>query len=258
MLTIPIRDDELNSVTLERPIDVPTADTVSFVASHAPRGGEILEIGCGAGQVASELSKRGYHVIGVDSDKDAISRARMLGVETVCGEWPDVDVSRVDVVVFTRSLHHISPLPNAIARVHDVLKPRGTILVEDFAFDRVRQSELSWLAKIIGSFETDLAMSPTSENFIAAVLDSNDAISAWHEDHDHELHTIEDMTAEIDQGFTIRESEQVPYLYRYLVDILPESNLAAAFIGNVLAEERRLGIAGSIALIGRRIAASAP
>jgi hypothetical protein len=42
------------------PGDVPTRETVMFLASRIPAGAEILEIGCGEGLVACELFRRGY------------------------------------------------------------------------------------------------------------------------------------------------------------------------------------------------------
>ena len=62
---------------------------------------------------------RGYKVVGIDSDEEAVSQARRLGVNVVNGSWPEIDVEGVNAVVFTRSLHHISPLPEAIARLEE-------------------------------------------------------------------------------------------------------------------------------------------
>ncbi len=43
-----------------QPSDVPTRETLKFFESHIPVGATILEVGCGEGQVACELLKRGY------------------------------------------------------------------------------------------------------------------------------------------------------------------------------------------------------
>jgi 2-polyprenyl-3-methyl-5-hydroxy-6-metoxy-1,4-benzoquinol methylase len=65
------------------PIDVPTRETVMFLASHIPPGAQILEIGCGEGFVASELFRRGYRVTGLDSDPALIARAQNRGISAV-------------------------------------------------------------------------------------------------------------------------------------------------------------------------------
>jgi hypothetical protein len=61
------------------------------------------------------------------------------------------------------------------------------------------------------------------------------------------------MTQAIAEYFIIRETQQVPYLYRYLVPVLPETLQATAFVEEVVREEARLGERGEIVLVGRRI-----
>src|SRR4030095_6594699 len=67
----------------KRPSDVPTRETLGFLKSHVPVGANILEIGCGEGQVASELLSHGYHVTALDSDPEVIARARKRRVSAV-------------------------------------------------------------------------------------------------------------------------------------------------------------------------------
>ena len=83
-------------------------------------------------------------------------------------------------------------------------------------------------------------------------------VNAWHQDHDHELHTVTEMTLAMSEYFDIRDTQRVPYLYRYLVPVLPETPEAAIFIEQVYAEEARLGKSGTFSLIGHRIVAVAP
>ncbi len=45
-----------------------------------PKGGRILEIGCGAGELAACLFKDGYEVVAIDSDCDSIAVAQSRGV----------------------------------------------------------------------------------------------------------------------------------------------------------------------------------
>jgi SAM-dependent methyltransferase len=48
-----------------------------FVLKHIPAGGSILDLCCGTGQMASELSSRDYRVTGVDGSQEMIQLARM-------------------------------------------------------------------------------------------------------------------------------------------------------------------------------------
>src|SRR5436190_16288758 len=100
-----------------RPTDVPTRETLGFLISRLPVGAKILEVGCGEGQIACELLQRGYRVAGLASDFEAIARAQARGVGAVVASWPKFDSSvSFDAIAFTRSLHHINPLRESIAR----------------------------------------------------------------------------------------------------------------------------------------------
>ena len=88
------------------------------------------------------------------------------------------------------------------------------------------------------------------------ILAAEDAVGTWSEAHDHDLHTIEAMTQAVATTFTLADTSSVPYLYRYLVPVLPETPRATDFLRSVFKEEARLGARGEIVLIGRRIVAS--
>lgn len=47
-----------------------------FVTELAPPPSRVLDAGCGYGRVASELTRLGHHVVGVDADPDLVAIAR--------------------------------------------------------------------------------------------------------------------------------------------------------------------------------------
>src|SRR6266496_5921490 len=105
-----------------RPTDVPTRETVMFLISRIPVGAEVLEVGCGEGQVACELLKRGYRVTGLDSDPEVVAKAQERGVRALVGSWPNFASSvSFDAIAFTRSLHHINPLREGLVRARELL-----------------------------------------------------------------------------------------------------------------------------------------
>ena len=53
---------------------VATRYTLEFVRQHV-RGGSLLEIGCGAGELAACLANDGFDVAALDSDPDCVSLA---------------------------------------------------------------------------------------------------------------------------------------------------------------------------------------
>ena len=243
----------MGDAIVRTPIDVPTRATVAFIASHLPSGAALLEVGCGDGRVASELLNSGYQVIGVDSDQEVVARARERGVPAVQASWPEFESSPLDGVAFTRSLHHISPLRSAIRKAREVLRPRGMLLVEDFAFNETDKATITWFLEVLGSRTAKELIAPVPAEFVTDLLGSKDPFAVWHQSHDHDLHTMTAMTQAIGEYFIIRATHQVPYLYRYLVPVLPESPKAAAFVEEVVREEARLGECRAIVLVGRRI-----
>lgn len=246
----------MSPATPSRPIDVPTAATALFIGAHVPHGGTVVEVGCGSGHVAAELMRRGFDIAGIDSDADAVSRARKRGVNVIEASWPDCGVGPVDAVVFTRSLHHIAPLKEAIAKIQDVLEPDGILLVEDFACDEVGPDAIRWFLRIIRSRESRTLIADAHNEFVEALLNADDAVEAWHREHEHDLHTVPEMTRAIEEVFEIRDRARVPYLYRYLIDALPETREAASFAQRVLRDEAESAGRGRFPLVGIRFVAA--
>jgi len=131
-----------------------TRYTYDFVRRFLPHGcRRILEIGCGVGELAARLSKDGYAVIAIDSDRDSIAAARRLGVNAHVATWPDFDQGQFDAVLFTRSLHHIHPLDESVRHAADCLANGGRIIVEDFAYESADEKTLRWFKSAIHLLE---------------------------------------------------------------------------------------------------------
>jgi len=237
--------------------DVPTRETLKFLESHIPVGATILEVGCGEGHVAYELLKRGYHVRGLDSDPEVIARTRAHGVTAVVASWPKFSSSvSFDVIAFTRSLHHINPLAEAIARARELLNPGGLLLIEDFALDEVDEATVHWFVKVLRSEQGKASINPIADQLATKLLSACDVMQTWHRNRAHDLHPFTAMNEAIAAQFVIRETQSVPYFYRYLVPVLATTSQAASFIDEVFQQESVLGERGEIDLLGRRLVAS--
>jgi SAM-dependent methyltransferase len=244
-------------LTANRPSDVPTRETLMFLTSHIPMGAEVLEIGCGEGQVAYELLRHGYRVTGLDSDPEVIAKAQQRGVPTVVGSWPEFGGSlSFDAIAFTRSLHHISPLREAVGRARELLNPIGSLLIEDFAFEKADETTIDWFAKVLRSEQGIALINPVAGQLVTELLSSRDPVDVWQHNHGHDLHSIETMNEAIAEHFVACENESVPYLYRYLIPVLAETSKATAFVNEVFQQETLSGQRGEVVLIGRRVVAS--
>lgn len=239
------------------PINVPTRETVMFLASRIPPGAEILEIGCGEGLVACELFRRGYRVTGLDSDPALIAKALNRGVPAVIGSWPEFGISAsFDAIAFTRSLHHINPLLQAVGRARELLNPMGSLLIEDFAYEEADEATIGWFVKLLHSKQGMALIDPAASQLVTNLLSSTDPMDAWQDNHGRDMHSIRTMNEAIGKYFVVCEARSVPYLYRYLVPVLAKTLEAVAFVSEAFQQETVLAQRGEVMLLGRRIVAS--
>jgi SAM-dependent methyltransferase len=118
---------------------------VADVATVAPDGTRLLEVGCGPGQLSIRLARQhGLEVIGLDLDPAMIGRARANAhrAGNDQGRRPSFLVGDVaalafrdqsfDLVVSTLSMHHWADPAAGLAEIGRVLRPGGRALVWDF------------------------------------------------------------------------------------------------------------------------------
>jgi len=110
----------------------------NFLIGHIPPGVErILDVGCGAGGLASELLARGFRVEGVSPSPlltEAAQRQAGAGFRIHQGRFEDVsfaDDDRFDLVMFSESFQYIT-LERVLADAMQRLNPGGHILICDF------------------------------------------------------------------------------------------------------------------------------
>jgi SAM-dependent methyltransferase len=238
--------------------DLPTLETVAFIEAHVPcRPSRILEVGCGQGAVAARLQSSGHELIAIDSDPVAIASARKRGLDARVASWPDFDCDSIDVVLFTRSLHHIKRLPEAVNRAKQVLKNGGRVMVEDFAFDEIGTLWNDWLYAHLARLDTAGLLRRPGDGLAEKLLQHHGSHNAFHCERDHDLHSATAMLACLREHFSRMKVMTAPYLYRYICAILEDTEQGHAEAAKILDEEKRLAVTRGIALIGRRIVAHA-
>src|SRR4029079_12813904 len=99
-----------------RSVTLPTRETLAFLERVLPPSPlRILEVGAGDGAVSLALASQGYDVTALDESLDAPARGDAV-------RWIERDFlhfdgdGACDVVLFTRSLHHMAPLDDALGR----------------------------------------------------------------------------------------------------------------------------------------------
>lgn len=128
---------------------------------------KVLDVACGDGKYAIELSKRGYDVVGVDLDEEMIDVAKnnlkcvdlkkyncrfevanMLDLTTCMNEGELFS----QVACIGNSLVHITKkkdIINALKGFYDVTEPKGRLLLQIINFDRVIEESITSLPTIV-------------------------------------------------------------------------------------------------------------
>ena len=100
-----------------------------------PRGGSVLDVGCGAGGASMPLAPGAGRLTGVDSSEEMLAAFRQqaervrIAAETVLGRWPDVadHTPSGDVVVCHHVFYNVPDLPAFAARLTDHARARVVI-----------------------------------------------------------------------------------------------------------------------------------
>jgi ubiquinone/menaquinone biosynthesis C-methylase UbiE len=110
---------------------------------------EALDVGCGEGWLARELSTRVGHVTGIDPDENCIVAARSQdpgsrSVEYVLGDFLTYpfEPGSFDMITCVPSLHHIDE-ESGLRRMAALLRPGGRLAVVGLARSRIPM-DLPW------------------------------------------------------------------------------------------------------------------
>jgi len=233
-----------------------TRYTYTFVKRCLPAECQrILEVGCGNGDLAAGLSKDGYSVVAIDTDKEAVHAAQQLGVDARFAMWPHFRDGRFDAVLFTRSLHHIHPLSKSLQHLTNSLSEGGRVIIEDFAYEAPDEKTLRWFSSTIRRLKKMPAL-VMNNDVLEKLLSRAETLKAWRENHEKELHTADEINVQLQNIFACVAKENAAYFFRYAASALPVTEKRDAFLQALATEEEILFSNNSIVALGRRFVAA--
>ena len=166
---------------------------VAFVlASLPPAPARVLEIGAGDGELAEHLRAHGYDVLPIDpaADTPTVQKVALLDLEAPAASF--------DAAIAVVSLHHVEPLAESCEHLGELVRPGGTLVIDEFDMGRLDMRAADWWAanRAEGHEHRDL-----------------DDMVGHMKSH---LHPLDAVLAALDPWFEFGETERLPYVYRWL------------------------------------------
>ena len=107
-------------------------------ASLPPPTARVLEIGAGDGELAARLGAAGYEVVAIDpAGEGAVLPVPLLDL--------DEPHASFDAALAVVSLHHVEPLEPSCRRLAEVVRPGGTLVVDEFDVGLMDEAAARWL-----------------------------------------------------------------------------------------------------------------
>jgi SAM-dependent methyltransferase len=195
------------------------AGVLAFVSGALPAPpARVIEVGAGSGELAAALAERGYDVLAIDPASDGPP------VLPVALHELDAPAASFDAAVAVVSLHHVEPLDESCRRLAELLRPRGTLVVDEFDVERYDERAARWWLERRAGVGHDHDRSPAE---LVADLRAH-------------LHSLDRIRAALGPWLTLEPPARVPYLHRW--------HLPPGLCG----EEERLIAAGELPATGAR------
>ena len=233
-----------------KPADLPLAQTYAFVAARVMGLRRILEVGCGDGRLARHLAATASDVSALDLE---LPSDRPAGVTWIERDFLAHEAEPYHAIAFTSSLHHITPLADAVEKAYELLAPGGLLLAEELDLDAPDETTATWFYGI----QQLLAMQGVYSQSAIGGRPGDPPLTRWQDEHRHDppLHTGRAMKDAIRRVFGEPRIGVGPYLYRYVCAHLPATSNAGRFASRVFETEKQRIAAGSLKPVGLRLVA---
>jgi SAM-dependent methyltransferase len=188
---------------------VPQSTFLDFARDHLPPPpAHVLEVGCGHGELTTELQVAGYEPLGIDPRAPQGDLFRRVLLEDL-----DVDEGPFDGVVAVHSLHHIRDLDRALDHLVTLLRPGGVLVLDELGWDLADETTLDWL------WNQRRALAAAGHGEAPPSLE--EVRQEWEAEHVG-VHGFETLRRAVDARFEELAFAWTPHLYRSLGGVATE------------------------------------
>ena len=192
-----------------------------------PPATQVLEVGCGKGELAHALARAGHSVTAIDPRAPEGPIFRRVGIEELTDPGP------FDYVVASLSLHHIEDLGGALDKIADVLRMGGSLVVVEFAWDRIDDATAEWALERLpptSLSEEHSWLGRRCQEWVRGGRGNRARAESYFAEWAAEegLHSSRRIRDELGRRFVGRLFEWVPYLYPDLGEDTVEADESAA------------------------------
>ena len=188
----------------------------------------VLEVGCGEGELARTLARVGHSVTAIDPQAPEGPIFRRTRIEEF------TDPAQFDHVVAILSLHHVEDLGMALSNMADLLRVGGTLIVVEFAWDRIDEATAEWALErlpVASLSEKPSWLGRRCQEWARGGARETRApaesyFAEWASEEG--FHSSRRIRDELGRHFVERLFEWVPYLYPDLREDVSESDESAA------------------------------
>ena len=184
-----------------------------FVRAHVPLSTvEVLEVGCGPlGGFVPAPRRDGHETTGVDPRAPSATCYQQSNFEQYRR------ARQVDVVIASTSLHHVADLVLVLDKIAAALKPKGKVIVVEWAWERVDEATATWCFERIDPSASPSWLSQRRVEWQTAGGTWSSYFTAWA--NAQGLHPSDKIRSALDQRFHCQLSADGPYFFPDLNDI---------------------------------------
>ena len=159
MMTDRVKEDSWNAGLYDEKHSFVSQFAGGVVQWLAPQAGEkILDLGCGTGDIAHQLSQQGVHIIGIDQSENMVQQAQRKypGIPFEIKDAVNIQyINEFDAVFSNATLHWVKPPKMALQCIFDALKPGGRFVAEFGGKGNVQKITDEIISQLGSSFKAD-------------------------------------------------------------------------------------------------------